>query len=261
MARIRTVKPEFWDDEKLAKFSLQANLIYIGTWNFSDDSGIIRRNANWIKSKIFPHREELRLSDVKVWIKELEDAGIIVPFNCNNEGYYLIPTFKVHQRIDKPQKSKIPVEIQEKVLSDYSKNDPRTVQDYYTREWNGMEGKGGEDSTPEFIMVKDLKITNCKMPPESMDYKVVAASINLYKGFLKYYPNNKDLEEILVKDWVPHVRALMQKKGYTYEQIKEVASWAFQEKFWKDVVLDMEKLESNFEKIKIQYQNGKSKAA
>lgn len=260
MARIRTVKPEFWDDEKLAKFSLQANLIYIGTWNFSDDSGIIRRNANWIKSKIFPHREELRLSDVRIWIKELEDAGIIVPFNCNNEGYYLIPTFKTHQRIDKPQKSKIPLEIQEKVLSDYSKNVPRIIQDYYTREWNGMEGIGREDESSEFMMIKDLKIENCKLIPEKMEYKIIAASIDLYKGFVKYYPNNKDLPEILVSDWVPHVRILMDKKKYTYDQIKEVAVWAFTDSFWRDVILNAEKLESKFETLKIQYQNGKSKA-
>lgn len=129
MPRIRTIKPDYYDDEKLARISIQANFLYQGMWVFADDEGVIKRSASWIKSKIFPHREELRLSDVKNWIKELEEISRLIPFDYNGESYYLIIKMKEHQRIDKPQPSKIPDNLLVTIRSNYSKNIPRTFQE------------------------------------------------------------------------------------------------------------------------------------
>ena len=40
MARIRTVKPEFWTSEQVAECTPIARLAFIGIWNFCDDNGI-----------------------------------------------------------------------------------------------------------------------------------------------------------------------------------------------------------------------------
>ncbi len=129
MARIRTIKPDFYDDEKMGQLTIQANFLYIGMWVFSDDEGVIKRSANWIKSQIFPHREELRLSDVKGWIKELEESRRIIPFEYSEESYYLIRNLKSNQRIDKPHPSKIPSNVIDNVRSEYSKNIPGMIQE------------------------------------------------------------------------------------------------------------------------------------
>ena len=39
MARIRTIKPEFWTDEKVVTLPFEARLLFIGMWNFCDDEG------------------------------------------------------------------------------------------------------------------------------------------------------------------------------------------------------------------------------
>ncbi len=41
MARIRTIKPEFWEDEKIGKLPIPCRL-FIGCWNFADDFGVIK---------------------------------------------------------------------------------------------------------------------------------------------------------------------------------------------------------------------------
>ena len=43
--RIRTIKPEFWPSEKLAKASREARLLFVGLWSMADDSG--RINLSW----------------------------------------------------------------------------------------------------------------------------------------------------------------------------------------------------------------------
>ena len=70
MARIRTIKPEFWEDEKLTKLPLHARLLFIGTWNFADDNGLLLANPVLMKSHIFPY-EDIGISTISEWMDML----------------------------------------------------------------------------------------------------------------------------------------------------------------------------------------------
>lgn len=125
----------------------------------------------------------------------------------------------------------------------------------------GKEKKGkeikGKESDPDFM--KDLTIDRCTLKKESEGYKVIEASIKLYKGFTLNFPDNKDLPLKEIREWIPPVRSLIEKKKYTYDQVKEIIIWASQDKFWKSVILDTFSLEKNFEKLKIQYKEAYAK--
>lgn len=101
MARIRTIKPEFWEDEKIGKLPIPCRLFFIGCWNFADDFGVIKGNAVLLKSQIFPYDENLRVSEIKKWIDSLVDARMLVPIIHAEESYYFIRTFRSHQILDK----------------------------------------------------------------------------------------------------------------------------------------------------------------
>ena len=101
MARIRTIKPEFWEDEKIGKLPIPCRLFFIGCWNFADDFGVIKGNAALLKSQIFPYDENLRVSEIKKWIDALVDARMLVPIIHAEESYYFIRTFRSHQILDK----------------------------------------------------------------------------------------------------------------------------------------------------------------
>lgn len=108
MARIRTIKPEFWEDEKIGKLPIPCRLFFIGCWNFADDFGVIKNNPVLLKSQIFPYDENLRVSEIKKWIDALVDARMLIPIILDGEknhpaeeSYYLIRTFRSHQVLDK----------------------------------------------------------------------------------------------------------------------------------------------------------------
>jgi uncharacterized phage protein (TIGR02220 family) len=107
MARTRSVKPEFWDDEKLASISRDARLTFIGMWNHSDDYAVVKGNPLWLKNKIFPY-DEIKPSLFIEWLKDLEKIGCIIPYEVNGEKYYYIRTFKKHQTINRPSHVKNP---------------------------------------------------------------------------------------------------------------------------------------------------------
>lgn len=134
MARIRTIKPEFWEDEKIGKLPIPCRLFFIGCWNFADDFGVIKGNAALLKSQIFPYDESLRVSEIKKWIDSLVDARMLVPIIHAEESYYYIRTFRSHQILDKRyDKSYIGKDIAKdlinKVLNDNNVNATSTQRD------------------------------------------------------------------------------------------------------------------------------------
>lgn len=143
MPRIRSIKPEHWGDRELPNISLQAQLLWIGMWNFSDDKGVIENNPVKIKSDVFPRRTDIRQKQILLWLDQLVKARYIVPFEFDNVSYYLHRTFDIHQRIDKPQPSKIPDEVIKDTLDRfYSENVPGTVLsvlDRKVKESNGVD--------------------------------------------------------------------------------------------------------------------------
>lgn len=54
MARIRTIKPEFWSSEQVMESRPLARLLFIGLWNFCDDGGNHPLSPRTIKALVFP---------------------------------------------------------------------------------------------------------------------------------------------------------------------------------------------------------------
>ena len=100
MSRIRTIKPDFWEDEKVGQLPIPCRLFFIGCWNFADDFGVIKGNAALLKSQIFPYDENLRVSEIKKWIDALVNARMLIPIIHAEESYYIIRTFRSHQVLD-----------------------------------------------------------------------------------------------------------------------------------------------------------------
>lgn len=143
MARIRTIKPKHVEDKELANISLQAHLLWVLSWCFSDDEGIFENDSLLIKSQLFPRRTDVRVEQIDQWLGQLVTARFIIPFTYNGGGYYIHRTFKTHQKIDKPQPSKIPSEIIRGLFA----TDQRTVaNESAVLESRGEESKGrGEE--------------------------------------------------------------------------------------------------------------------
>jgi hypothetical protein len=160
MARIRTVKPAHWSDRELPEISLQAHLLWIGTWNFSDDKGIFEADPLLLKSQIFPRRTDIRVEQIKSWLDQLVKARFILPFTYNGVGYYVCRTFEIHQKIDRPQPSQIPQDELVKVFADYSTNVHRTLSPVlYSIVEDSKVGEGGElppTLTPEEIEFNEV---------------------------------------------------------------------------------------------------------
>jgi len=110
MGRIRTIKPEFWEDEVIGTVSREARLTFLATLNLADDEGILRWTNSYIKSSVFIYDEDVSIDNVSVYMKELEDAGLIFAYYGGKAKQRLafIVSFRKHQVINRPSPSKLP---------------------------------------------------------------------------------------------------------------------------------------------------------
>lgn len=106
MARIRTIKPEFWTDEDMAEISEPACLLAIGLLNYADDEGYFNANPKLIKAAVFPIREPS--VPIPVLIRELSNCGYLSMFSTQDGKHFgVIKNFLKHQVVNKPKESKI----------------------------------------------------------------------------------------------------------------------------------------------------------
>lgn len=129
MARIRTIKPEFFTSESVCAVSPLARLLFIGMWLEADREGRLAWKINTLKIRYLPIDDV----NIKELADELIDEEMIVIYEVNKKKYCEIPGFIEHQVINNREKeSSLPPRV--KVASRRVKAEGK----------EGREGKGKE---------------------------------------------------------------------------------------------------------------------
>lgn len=100
MARIRSIKPEFWTDRSLARqLSMNARLFYIALWNFADEHGRVNGDALYLRGQIFPY-DDVSIDFIEDLIRQLSDAGKAVCYEDQGDPYLFLSRLDRHQRLE-----------------------------------------------------------------------------------------------------------------------------------------------------------------
>ena len=98
MARIRSIKPEFWTSEQIMEVSPVARLAFIGIWTFCDDGGNHPAAIKTLKAEVFPGDNMTNMVEI---VEELISAGLLVQYSANGKDYWHVTGWH-HQKIDQP---------------------------------------------------------------------------------------------------------------------------------------------------------------
>ena len=93
MARIRTIKPEFFTSEDIVSLSPLARLLYQATWCEADKEGRLCWKPRTFKLRYFPADD----CDIEAMCAELVNAGLVKLYG---DGLAYIPSFGKHQHIN-----------------------------------------------------------------------------------------------------------------------------------------------------------------
>lgn len=145
MARIRTVKPEYWTDERVGECSVSARLLFIATWNFADDHGGLDRSAKQLKAQAFPYDN----IDCELLVQELLNQGLLIEYEVDGKKYLHIKGFRTHQKVEKPARPRVPL-YEEKATTHrvLTESSPTSSGLFSGREGKGMETEGSGAEAP-----------------------------------------------------------------------------------------------------------------
>ena len=96
MARIRTIKPEFFTSESVCSVSPLARLLFIGMWCEADRSGRMKWKPQTLKIRYLP----VDNCDIEKLTEELCEEGMIKIYEVDGGKYCQIPAFELHQVIN-----------------------------------------------------------------------------------------------------------------------------------------------------------------
>jgi hypothetical protein len=148
MARIRTIKPEFFTSEDIVNLSPFARLLYIALWCESDKEGRLVWKPKTFKMRYLPGDD----IDIQALCKELTDSGLVVLYG---DGLAHIPAFKSHQHIN-PRESESQLPDPDASTTRTPRVGTRQSQDSDAQ--GGREGKGKEGT-------RDATRDACDGPP------------------------------------------------------------------------------------------------
>lgn len=124
--RIRTLKPDIWQDRHLGRLPVGARLLFIGIITQADDEGRFRAELPLLRAAVFPFDDSIAGDtgalpglfaelDIAGWLALLEQAGrtserpgLVRLYEVKGERFGDLPTWSSHQRIDSPRPSKLP---------------------------------------------------------------------------------------------------------------------------------------------------------
>lgn len=227
MARIRSIKPEFWTSEQVMESSPLARLLFLGIWNFCDDSGVHPLKPVSLKALIFPG-DDIDSTTIRRLLDELSTNGLLVLYAVGEKEYLQVTGWH-HQRIDKPTfkypiaEKGIPLKTKtsQKKFDDSSKNTPGPLV-----EDSGTERRGGNQEHSIKFDLKGSFAIFWKLYPR----KVGKAAAE--KKFATKCKDQETFERIIasVGDQIAHAWNLAEMNF-----IPHAATWLNQER-WNDEV-------------------------
>jgi hypothetical protein len=195
LARIRTIKPEFFTSEDVVALSPLARLLYIALWCEADREGRLRWKPATFKMRYLP-ADNVNVIDL---CQELLDRGLVLTYQASIDNEIeknrelfdnsldtlaYIPKFYLHQQINNREAASVlpsPLSI-------------ARVDDASRRVKHGTrgEGKGKERKESTRVTTREADFEKFWTAYPRKDSKVQAE-----KAFTKIAPNEQTLAEIL----------------------------------------------------------------
>ena len=256
MARIRSIKPEFWDSPSTAKASPWARLLFIAMWNWADDFGRGTANLKELEGFAFPNDDgftDMRGNTVhfRDLVAEVSDCFGVMFYEVSGRPYYAIPSWETHQRNERRAKaSKYPSpEVRDSVaeIPCKSTEDPNISGAGTGEQGNRGTGEQGTSSS---------EIASDPEPEETRPD--VDELLNLLDHEIERNGNRTPKR---TKGNHDAIRLLIDRDGADPAQIANVIRWCQQDNFWKANILSGTKLREKFGQLEAKMRSGNERPA
>jgi hypothetical protein len=230
--RIRTIKPELWQDERLAGLGDFEHRLYIGLLTQADDEGRTSANPNLIRARVFPF-DPRPPESFAPGLAALEAAALIQLYDVDGRSVLQIVSWAEDQRVDRPTPSTLP-RPPIVIPRDSSRTLANVPASHAPADRTGPgPGRGPDLSSPNGA--------EAERPDVADLCRLLADLILANDPKAKVQPDGRR--------WRDAARLLLDRDGRDREQVERVIRWSQADDFWRSNVLSMPKLREKFPQL------------
>lgn len=108
MARIRMVKPDLRESEKVASWPREVRYFWVLLWGYVDDHGKGKDNPLLVKADCFPLDVDVDGAVVDEWLWMLEESGVIARYEVGGQRLIEVVNWSEHQKPQHPKPDVLP---------------------------------------------------------------------------------------------------------------------------------------------------------
>jgi hypothetical protein len=270
VARIRTIKPEFWDSPDVADASAVARLLFIAMWNWADDAGRGSANLKELEGFAFPNDDVNELSGGKCRsfrhaLAEVRDCFGVLFYKVRGRPFYEIPSWRKHQRNERVAKGKFPPSSEGETWDFMSPDQGRggtsdtlrrdeAEDDGNSSEEFGSSGTGtgeqgnrgtGEQGAEEADASSSSETAS---PPRPEILKLCQHLKDRMVG-------NGCKPPTIGKKWLDDARLLLDTDKRDFDEAMALIDWCQDHHFWRSNIKSMPKFREKYDTLRLQRQD------
>jgi hypothetical protein len=249
--RIRSIKPELWQDEKIAGLSRDARLLLVGLITMADDEGRFRARRSTILGHVFPNDEDAP-RQIDDWIATIREQKLILFYLVDGTPYAAFRHWARHQKINRPTPSDLPPPPNRRVAREnglvevgkgWRQAHGALTEDTGSAHGNGSESSGSPHSSPRRRAVRS--------DPDPILSLCQRLGDHIRRNDPKADPKPES------DRWLRAMRLLVADRGGDVAEVERIIDWCQADSFWHSNILSPTKLRAQFTQLVLKAQNGR----
>jgi hypothetical protein len=256
MARIRSIKPEFFTSLTIADQPLSARLTFIGLWTYVDDNGVGLADPRLIRASVWPLEEAPDiLQRTREDLQSLHAARLVTLYEASGKALVAVSNWSEHQKVSHPRKPRYP---RPEEVSQPS----GTPSDQDSCEPPEDSGEAPEDlqSPPEILRPEQGAGSReqgagnrGESEPSASDDDPPRTDVErICRHLADVLEKSGSKRPTISAKWRNDTRLMLDRDGVTVDQAIAAIDWAHADNFWQAHILSPAKLRAKFETLRRQ---------
>ena len=256
MARIRSIKPEFFTSLTIADLELSTRLTFIGLWTYVDDNGVGLADPRLIRAAIWPLEEAPDiLQRTREDLQSLHAARLVDLYEASGKALIAVSSWSEHQKVSHPRKPRFPRPEEVPRLT-------RTPSDQDSFNPPEDSGDSPEDlpRTPEILRPEQGAGSREQgagnrgnaEPSASADLPPRADVERVCKHLADVLEKSGSKRPTITAKWRDTTRLMLDRDEVTVEHALAAIDWAHADDFWQAHILTPMKLREKYETLRRQ---------
>lgn len=233
-------------------------------WCMADDWGVGDANPKTLAAGAFPNDEQWTSKELPSLCKEVADNYEVVFFNHRGRQYYQILSWDLHQVTQRRAKRRYPTHDDPESTPDLGVYELPSVckevpsvckevpckdkENASTEQGNrGTGEQGNKEQGKRFVQVP----SELSQTVSEIDENFRPDVEHLCTLLADLIESNGSKRPTITQRWRNAARLLIDKDGYTSEQVTWMIKWTQSNEFWRANILSMPKLREKFDQLKL----------